>query len=83
MVYKGRMFVSFIPLHARMTSRIHVVFFMGPRTILTQMINLEDLFGRFETLRTKLTPKRNFRDPVYSPNFLHEKMVAIVLYNNG
>ena len=32
--------------------------FLGPRTILIQIINLEDLFGRFETSRTKLSPKR-------------------------
>ena len=62
MVYKGRMAISFIPLHARMTWHAHVVFFVGSSTILTQMINLEDLFRRFESLRTKLSPKQYFRD---------------------
>ncbi len=45
MVYKGRMVITFIPLHAMMTWHAHVALFLGPRTILTQMINLEDLFG--------------------------------------
>ena len=31
MVYKDRMVISFIPLHARMTWHAHVVFFMGSK----------------------------------------------------
>ncbi len=63
MVYKGRMVISFIPLHARMTWHAYVALFVGLRTILTQMINLDDLFGRF-----KLSPKRNFKYHIsYSP----------------
>jgi hypothetical protein len=63
-----RMVISFRPLHVRMIWHAHVALFVGPKTILTQMINLEDLFGRFKTSRTKLSPKRNFRDHIsYSP----------------
>jgi hypothetical protein len=51
MVYKGRMVISFMPPHARMTWHTHVALFVGSRTILTQMINLDDLFGRFEISR--------------------------------
>ena len=68
MVYKGRMVISFIPLHARMTWLARLALFVGPRTILIQMINLEDLFGRFKTSRTKLSSERNFKDHInYSP----------------